>query len=562
MKYKQISKDKFGLVITYSNKAEAYYELNQDRRALAHLDTALEIADEIQANKLKSDIYLKYHNVCQNLNQPDSALKYYKLYHALSDSILNQDTEIALANVQRKFDLARKDQELQQQALELVSIKKTEQLYFIALLSLGIILFLIGISYFQIKKLNRNLQKQKAELTNTNEILKRVNSQLESAKNDAETANKAKSAFISNVSHEIRTPLNAIIGLLEIINSEDERQKQEQIIDTIQHSANGLLHIINDLLDLSKIEAGKISFEERSFNLPALMNQVEATLRSLASEKQLDIQCSISSEVEAYLTGDQYRLNQILLNLGGNAVKFTSQGSVSLSVSCIAAKRTPGSCTLRFEVQDTGIGIYEEHQSLIFNRFSQADQNISRKYGGTGLGLAISKKLVELQHGTIGLESKKGEGSLFWFELPMKISPVQTGSISTNSEIDQQHLLKDCAILVVDDNSLNLKLAKQLLKKWEIETTLCQSGDMAIDVIERGKVFDYILLDIHMPEMDGFETFKILKEKYRIACPVIAVTADTYEETKVAILKAGMNDVIIKPYTPTELKKVLLTHKM
>lgn len=562
MKYKQISKDKFGLVITYSNKAEAYYELNQDRRALAHLDTALEIADEIQANKLKSDIYIKYHNVYRNLNQPDSALKYYKLHHALSDSILNQDTEIALANVQRKFYLARKDQELQQQALELVSIKKTEQLYFIALLSLGIILFLIGISYFQIKKSNRNLQKQKAELTNTNEILKRVNSQLESAKNDAETANKAKSAFISNVSHEIRTPLNAIIGLLEIINSEDERQKQEQIIDTIQHSANGLLHIINDLLDLSKTEAGKISFEERSFNLPALMNQVEATLRSLASEKQLDIQCSISSEVEAYLTGDQYRLNQILLNLGGNAVKFTSQGSVSLSVSCIAAKRTPGSCTLRFEVQDTGIGIYEEHQSLIFNRFSQADHNISRKYGGTGLGLAISKKLVELQHGTIGLESKKGEGSLFWFELPMKISPVQTGSISTTSEIDQQHLLKDCAILVVDDNSLNLKLAKQLLKKWEIETTLCQSGDMAIDVIERGKVFDYILLDIHMPEMDGFETFKILKEKYRIACPVIAVTADTYEETKVAILKAGMNDVIIKSYTPTELKKVLLTHKM
>lgn len=562
MKYKQISKDKFGLVITYANKAEAYYELNQNKRALEHLDTALVIAEEIQANKLKSDIYLKYHNVYLKLDRADSALHYYKLYHALTDSILNQDTEIALANVQRKFDLARKDQELQQQALELVSIKKTEQLYFIALLSLGIILLLIGISYFQIKKLNRNLQKQKAELTNTNEILKRVNAQLESAKNEAESANKAKSAFISNVSHEIRTPLNAIIGLLEIMSGEDEKQKQEQIIDTIQHSANGLLHIINDLLDLSKIEAGKISFEERSFNLPALMKQLEATLRSLGSEKQLDIHCNISPDVEAYLTGDQYRLNQILLNLGGNAVKFTSQGTVSIHVSCLAAKRTSETCTLRFEVRDTGIGISEEHQALIFNRFSQADQNISRKYGGTGLGLAISKKLVELQHGTIGLESKKGEGSLFWFELPIKISPIQVGSITATSDIDQQHLLKDCSILVVDDNSLNLKLAKQLLKKWDIETTLCQSGEMAIDVIESGKVFDYVLLDIHMPEMDGFETFKILKEKHRIACPVIAVTADTYEETKVAILKAGMNDVIIKPYTPTELKKVLLTHKM
>ena len=169
------------------------------------------------------------------------------------------------------------------------------------------------------------------------------------------------------------------------------------------------------------------------------------------------------------------------------------------------------------------------------------------------MGLAISKKLVELQHGTIGLESNKGEGSLFWFELPIKISPIQVGSITATSDIDQQQLLKDCSILVVDDNSLNLKLAKQLLKKWDIETTLCQSGEMAIDVIQSGKVFDYVLLDIHMPEMDGFETFKTLKEKHRIACPVIAVTADTYEETKVAILKAGMNDVIIKPYTPTEL---------
>lgn len=389
LKYKQISKDKFGLVITHANKAEVYYELRQSSKALLHLDTALQIAEKIQANKLKSDIFLKYHNVYLQLNKPDNALDYFKRYHTLTDSILNQDTELALANVQRKFDLERKDQELNQQTLELESIKKTEQLYFIAVLSLCIFLLLIGISYFQIKKLNRNLQRQKAELTNTNEILKRVNTQLEGAKNEAETANKAKSAFISNVSHEIRTPLNAIIGLLEIMNGEDEKQKQEQIIDTIQHSANGLLHIINDLLDLSKIEAGRISFEERSFNLPALMNQLEATLRSLGAEKQLEIKCSISEDVEAYLIGDQYRLSQILLNLGGNAVKFTSQGSISIHVSCLATERTRNTCTLCFEVHDTGIGISEEHQALIFNRFSQADQNISRKYGGTGLGLPI-----------------------------------------------------------------------------------------------------------------------------------------------------------------------------
>ena len=555
--YKRISGDKYGMVIAYGNKAEIFDTLNNHAMARLYADSGYQLALSLGAQKLQADMLLMLHLAHLKLGNTDLALKLYKQYHSLSDSVNNKDSEVAMANAQRQFDLEQLDQELSQATLKLENIETTQQLYLVAFLSILGILFLAAWGYFRIRRLNRILNKKQVQLSESNDRLQKLNDQLELSKNQADSANRAKSAFLSNVSHEIRTPLNAILGLLDVVNHENDDAERKRIMVTVQHSANSLLHIINDLLDLSKIEAGKISFENKSFNLPALVEQVSETLKGLANEKPIVIIIEIDPETPAYIMGDQFRLNQILLNLGSNAVKFTSKGQVKIEVKCQHHEKD-GQCSLYFGVTDTGIGIAPEKQSNVFNRFSQAEEDISRKYGGTGLGLAISKKLVELQGGIIGLSSIPGSGSTFWFEIPVKPSPSQD-SISLIVEEESDRILPGKKALVVDDNTLNLQLAAQVLKRWQMEYVLAKSGAEALDKFTETSDFDIVLLDIHMPEMNGFEVFAALKQM-GLSCPVLALTADTYEETRQEIERVGMQGTIIKPYTPADLKREMIAN--
>lgn len=554
--YKRLSGDKYGTVIAYANKSEIFDSLKKYDLARLYADSGYHLATQLGAQKLQADLLLKLHTAYTKLGDLTYALKLYKQYHALSDSLKNKDTEVAMANVQRQFDLEQVDKELSQANLKLQHIQTTQRLYLLAFLTILGVSFLVGWSYIRIRKLNLILEKKQHQLSESNNSLQLLNDQLESAKNLAESANKAKSAFLSNVSHEIRTPLNAILGLLDVVNHENDEAERKRIMITVQHSANSLLHIINDLLDLSKIEAGKISFEQKSFNLPLLMEQLTEMLKGLAHEKPIEIITEIDPETPAFIVGDQFRLNQILLNLGSNAVKFTSKGQVKIDVKCQKHYKE-GNCSLFFGFTDTGIGIAVDKQQSIFNRFSQAEEDISRKYGGTGLGLAISKKLVELQGGTIGVHSIPGKGSTFWFEIPVTPTSSQEGigQMVTN---DSDSLLSHKKALIIDDNNLNLQLAAQILKRWQMQWVLAKSGAEALDIFSASPDFDIVLLDIHMPEMNGFETYERLKGM-GMKCPVIALTADTYEETWREIERIGIQATIIKPYTPLDLKKAILT---
>lgn len=384
--------------------------------------------------------------------------------------------------------------------------------------------------------------------------MKKAEKDLIDAKNQAENATIMKAQFLSNMSHEIRTPLNSIIGLSNLmINESDINDKKLENLKAIKFSADHLHAIINDILDFSKIEAGKITLEKIDFNFKELIENVAKSFELKAKEKNLYLKTVLDRSIPPVLIGDPVRLNQIIINLVGNAVKFTEEGGVEIKIE--VNKKFNKSINLNFKICDTGIGISKNRADKIFESYTQAYDDTGRKYGGTGLGLAITKKLVELYGGEITVESETGKGSVFMFNISFGISEKQ--KIKT-AEKNIQHFkgLSGIKLLLAEDNIMNQFFAKQLFSNWEVNVDVANNGLEAVSSLKKND-YDVVLLDLQMPEMNGFEVVEIIRDnKSEVKnhdIPVIALTADISPETKAKVFSSGMNDFVLKPFEQHEL---------
>lgn len=386
----------------------------------------------------------------------------------------------------------------------------------------------------------------------------KLEKELVETKKRVEEASVIKEQFMANMSHEIRTPMNAIIGFNDRLIKTKLNDEQQEYVAAVQSSGENLLTIINDILDFSKIEAGMVTIEHIRFNLHELLQSVYNMFFLKAKEKNISLHLHQPKNIPEFLMGDPTRLTQILINLVGNALKFTNQGNIDISVEVI--KDDKQNATVQFMVKDTGIGILEEKITEVFDRFTQAESDTSRIFGGTGLGLSIVKKLVELQSGTIGVESKKEEGSLFKFTIPYKKAPVLASKLKTSPEKIHHSVVNDkIKILIVEDNLLNQKLAAFMITDFGYAFDICGNGKLAVDKLKQD-VYDLVLMDIQMPEMDGYEATGVIREKLMLNIPIIAMTAHAMPGEKDKCLGFGMTDYISKPIKETDLHNLIIKY--
>lgn len=369
-------------------------------------------------------------------------------------------------------------------------------------------------------------------------------------------AQKTKELFLANISHEIRTPINGIAGMADLLSQNPSADDQTLYLKAIKTAAENLKVIINDILDLASIESGKLKFEKINFHLDETIRSLVDTFRLQSQEKGILLEYKMDSKIPGVFIGDPVRLNQILINLISNALKFTHQGSIKISISIDQIKDKD--YYLKFEIKDTGIGIPKSKLKTIFESFSQADASVTRKYGGTGLGLTIVRQLVQLQHGTIKVSSEENEGSTFTVVVPYRIGIKDLQVSKGRSALNKTLQLKNASILLVEDNDINRLYAGSILKMWGCPFDTAENGEVAIEKYKNSH-FDLILMDIQMPVMDGFETTKVIRqwsnEKSKI--PIVALTANATQRDIDKCISLGMNDCLTKPFTQEDLLKVL-----
>ena len=423
---------------------------------------------------------------------------------------------------------------------------KTWWIYSICIIVIGIFI------YYVIRK---RISDAAVDQRILREKVREKTRELESEKERAEYSEKVKEQFLANMSHEIRTPMNAILGMTRLLLEKEPRTDQLKYLNSIKHASDNLLVIINDILDLSKIEAGKINLESIPFDIRNEIKSVFETMKVNADDKNLELKTDIENTIPKTIIGDPYRLSQILLNLTGNAIKFTEKGSVTIKTT---AAMQGEKVLLTFSVIDTGIGIAKDKLDYIFDMFTQETSSTTRKFGGTGLGLAICKKLIELQGGAISVDSEAGKGSVFSFTLPFAIGKDVVDE-NPKAEHKQQVVakMKNLRILLAEDNEFNQMVAVDTLESAieGAQVTVAANGKIAVDML-KNNTFDIVLMDIQMPEMDGHEATKTIRSSSdpRInSVPIIAMTASVIKAEVDKCFESGMNEFVGKPFSVDEL---------
>ncbi|MCV6631488.1 MAG: ATP-binding protein [Flavobacteriaceae bacterium] len=533
LKNKQIFKVKGYLYLGSAYQAENDFVQANKNALLAyqHAEKNDFILQQLEAGKLAADSY-------ELLENYPAALNYQKKIANLSE-IINKAVKVKARedHVHEEFVDVLKNT-INSLNSQLNEVAQSEGRFKItAILTTG---FLIIISLLAISLFRTNQIK-----VSTNDLLVKKNKELIVARDEAEKAMQAKTQFLSTVSHELRTPLYAVTGLTHLLIEEDPKKSQLEHLKSLKFSGDYLLAFINDILQINKIEADKLKVEKANFGLQKLLSEVVLSMQQTAKEKSTVVSLDIDSNIPHVLIGDTVKLSQILINLVGNALKFTEKGEVSIISKLL--QKTESHSRIYFEVKDNGIGISEDMQANIFESFEQGSIQINRKYGGTGLGLTIVKSLLNLFESEIKLKSKLGEGSSFYFEIEFQNVAKEEDQQQAPLETDE-HLLEGLHLLLVEDNKINQVITSKMLLKKRITSDIANNGYEAIDLAKEN-TYDGILMDIHMPGISGVVATEEIR-KFNKDIPIIALTAISLDDSTEHFYMAGCNDVVTKPFKP------------
>lgn len=531
------------------NKAEALLKVkptevnNSIDKAKISLQKVKAIAKENQFSKLQIESYRLSSYLALRENNYNLAEESLAIYERKSDSAYQvylkaisagMDAESDVVDLNEIIDKQQSDLDKQQKSINFG--KMTTGLS----IALIVILSLLTLSLYK----NNNLRAK------ANELLQDKNNELQLAKEKAEKASLAKAQFLSTITHELRTPLYAVTGLTHLLLEENPKPEQKEHLNSLKFSGEYLLSLINNILDLNKLEANKVEVEKTTFHLKKRINDVLVALKKAADDRKNNLQFEYDESIPDKLIGDPLKLSQILINLIGNSLKFTQNGDVIVRVKKM--KEENNNVLLHFEVEDNGVGISKKKQKSIFESFSQASLQINRKFGGTGLGLSIVKNLLQLMGSRIQLESQLGKGSTFWFDINFAISEEAPENKNPNNIIyDVDYIaLENRKVLVVEDNKINQMITKKILEKNKMECLVADNGMDAIKLVQEHN-FDVVLMDIHMPGISGIEATQEIR-KFNKQLPIIALTAVTIDENLDDFYRAGFNEIIPKPFKTEE----------